>query len=330
MAAVDLDNDASVVYRENLGTSPLIGDLRKISGAEILSEAGLKRGEVSVCVGCPPCQGFSTLRKTRLEKGQRDNRKSLLKVFADRVEEILPKVVILENVRGLSLPVNVKFLENFVDRIRGLGYSSSIGILNAADYGVPQRRMRLILIGEREGLASLPQPSHFNPKKSKKQKVWRTVRNAIRDLPTLRAGESSHSDPLHRASSHSESVLRIIRNIPQNGGGRRSLPPYLWLPCHQKLAAAKHRGAESIYGRMRWDSPSPTITTRSHIPSCGRFVHPSQNRGITLREAARLQSIPDTFKIAHESKDRIAQWIGNAMPLGLAEELAEHVRTNIL
>jgi DNA (cytosine-5)-methyltransferase 1 len=216
---------------------------------------------------------------------------------------------------------NRAFLNDFLAHTKRLGYQLDFGVLDAADYGTPQHRFRFILIGSREGHARLPKKTHSSPKVSDGKPRWKTVRDAIGDLPTLEAGQKDADISLHEAAAHSKEVLQIMRSIPRDGGGRRSLPRKLWLPCHRRLAKKKQRGAESIYGRMRWDEPSPTITTRSHIPSCGRFVHPSQNRGITLREAARLQSIPDEFKIQARSKDLAGMWIGNAMPLALAEVL---------
>jgi DNA (cytosine-5)-methyltransferase 1 len=322
-AAVDLDAKACAVYEENLGVAPIVGDLRRISGAEILGHAGLKRGELSLLVGCPPCQGFSTLRRTRLSKGQRDNRKSLLRIFGQRVEEILPKIVVLENVTGLMFGRNRKFLRAFLNCVRRLGYRCEYAVLDAADYGAPQHRRRLVLIGTRGKEPSLPEPTHCNAGGNDGKLPWKTVRDAIGDLPPLRAGEKSGRLSLHEATAHSKSVLKIIRHIPRDGGGRRDLPPSLWLPCHKKLKRRRERGAESIYGRMRWDAPSPTITTRSDAPSCGRFVHPTQNRGMTLREIARLQSIPDEYIIAG-SKEQVGRWIGNAIPLVLAQALGQH------
>jgi DNA (cytosine-5)-methyltransferase 1 len=319
-AAVDIDADACRIHEANLGVAPIVGDLRQVTGAAILKRADLKRGELPLCVGCPPCQGFSSLRVTRLEKGQRDNRKSLLRVFARLIDELLPKVVILENVRGLAFQRNKVFFDEFVMHMRRLGYFCDYKVLDAADFGVPQHRHRLILIGSRNGVSVLPETTHSDPGSGDKKTPWKTVREAIGNLPPLKAGQRDDRIPLHEAAAHSKSVLEIIRNIPPDGGGRRDLSRRLWLPCHKKLANKKKRGAESIYGRMRWNAPSPTITTRSHVPSCGRFVHPTQDRSITLREAARLQSIPDDFNITG-SKERVGQWIGNAFPLDLAESL---------
>jgi DNA (cytosine-5)-methyltransferase 1 len=321
IAAVDIDAGACAIYEENLCFKPIVADLRRISGADILKRTGLKRGELDVCTGCPPCQAFSTLRRTRLQEGQRDHRKSLLRVLAQHIEDLLPRVVVLENVRGLTFGTNRRFLNDFLSQLERLGYRYDFGVLDAANFGIPQHRHRLIVIGSREGTPSLPQHTHSNPTAAGGKALWRTVRDAISDLPPLKAGQKCETDHLHQASAHSETVLQVISSIPHDGGGRRSLPRRLWLPCHKKLAENEASGAGSIYGRMRWDTPSPTITTRSHTPSCGRFVHPSQDRSITLREAARLQTIPDDFSM-RGSKEEIGRWIGNAMPLGLSEVLA--------
>lgn len=320
VAAIDNDPHACKIYEDNIGLAPIIGDIKEISGKEILRKTNLSRGQIDVCVGCPPCQGFSTLRKTSLREGGRDQRKSLLRVFGQRIEDLLPNVVLMENVRGLTMGTNRRFLTEFISHLRQLRYFCQFGVLNAADFGVPQLRKRLILLGVRKVQPSLPPPTHSHSKEPGKLR-WRTVRDAIGDLPPVRAGQKYAKIPLHEAPDHLDSTLRLIRKIPKNGGSRRNLPTRLWLPCHKKLE--EEGGAGSVYGRMRWDVPSPTITTRCHTPSCGRFVHPSQNRAITLREAARLQTIPDSYKLVGH-KDAIGRWIGNAMPLTLAEALAKH------
>jgi len=328
-AALDIDSRACGIYERNLGITPIVADIRKFSGRDVLDRIGLRPGEVSVVVGCPPCQGFSTLRRTRLKYRERDDRKSLLRIFGQRVAEIRPDTVVLENVKGFTHDANRRFLREFVRQMESIGYSCVFRVLNAADYGTPQLRKRLILIGVRGQIPVLSSQTHSNIQKtSDGMRPWKTVREAIGDLPPLKPGESCKEISLHAAAKHSKSVLRIIRNIPHNGGGRRSLPENLWLPCHKELRARKQRGAESVYGRMRWDTPSPTITTRSHLPSTGRFLHPTQNRAITLREAARLQSIPDDFEITG-GKDLVGQWIGNAMPVSFAEAIANQVRAYV-
>ena len=320
VAALDNDQQACAIYESNIGLRPIIGDIKDVSGEDVLKRSRLNQGEVDVCVGCPPCQGFSTLRQTSRQQHHPDRRKSLLRIFGDRVEELQPKVVLMENVRGLTIGPNKRFLNEFISHLHRLGYLCDFGILNAADFGVPQTRKRLILIGAKSVQPSLPTPTHSRTE-DQGRLPWRTVRNTIGNLPHLRAGQMTSDIPLHAAPDHEESTLTLIRNIARNGGSRRSLPTRLWLPCHKTLERRKKEGAGSVYGRMRWDSPSPTITTRCNTPSCGRFIHPKQDRAITLREAARLQSIPDCYELTGH-KSAIGRWIGNAMPLKLAEALA--------
>lgn len=313
-AAVDIDEDACKVYEKNIGVKPIVGDLRGITGREILKSAGLKRGEATACSGCPPCQAFSSLRETTRVKGLRDRRKSLLRTYANRIEEILPRVVLLENVAGLAGRKNRRFLFSFVRRMEGLGYSCDYRVLNAADYGVAQRRRRLVLIGVREGKPALPEPTHSKDGKGGKPYHVK-VAEVIRGLPPLRSGQASRKDPLHFAPKHSEGVIKLIRKIPKDGGSRSALPRSAWLDCHLKLG---EQGAGSVYGRLSWQKVAGTITTRATTPSCGRFVHPSQNRGLSLREVAKLQSVPDDFGF-EGTRSQIAEWIGNGMPTLLAE-----------
>lgn len=321
-AAVDIDSEACKIYKKNLKVAPIEGDLRKITGRKILGHICMKKGELDLVVGCPPCQGFSSLRTTRLKSGGRDNRKSLLGIFGDRISELLPKEVILENVRGLVVGKNRRYFLKFLRRLRDLGYNFAYEILDAANYGVPQHRYRIILFGIRGRFPVIPPPTHADPRIAKvENKIpWASVRSAISDLPRLRSGQVDDEIALHSADDHSKSVLLLFKNISKDGGSRRELPEDLWLPCHKNL---KGRGAESVYGRLWWDRPSVTMTTGCHRPSCGRFIHPSQNRGISLREAARLQTIPDDYEITG-GKERVATWIGNAIPADLAEQIGQY------
>jgi DNA (cytosine-5)-methyltransferase 1 len=330
VAAVDNDSKACKLYKENIGIKPIEGRLESISGRRILQEIDMKRGEVDLVCGCPPCQGFSSLRMTRFgakKKGKkrRDNRKSLLRVFARRIDEISPKAFVLENVKGLTVGQNERYLREFLAYMHRCGYSCVGDVLDAANFGVPQHRKRLIVIGSRVRLPELPKPTHSDPRLKDGKTPWITVRDSIGNLPRLTAGNADATDVLHAAVDHSEAVLKIIRKIPRNGGGRRSLPKKLWLPCHKKLTEKKQRGAESVYGRMKWTVPSPTITTRFTTPACGRFLHPSQNRGITVREAVLLQSAPTDLSI-NGTKDEMAMWIGNGFPPPLSEAIGLQVK----
>jgi len=320
--AYDTDEGASKVYEANLGLKPLNGDLSSVSGRDILKEAGFEKGDLPLVVGCPPCQSFSSLRKTTLGK-RKDDRKGLLKRYADLVAEMLPKAAVLENVSGLSY-ANRWHLDRFVSTLKRAGYMVAWDVVDASDYGVPQRRRRVVAIASRVRKPALPARTHRNPKEPGAGPRWRTVKDAIAGLPPLQAGEASPGDPLHFAPDHGERTLRLIRSIPRDGGSRRDLPPELWLPCHAALEKRGEYGAGSSYGRMKWDEPSPTVTTRFLSPSCGRFVHPSQDRAISIREAARLQTVPDSYGF-EGNRTQISAWIGNGMPVDLAEAVARQV-----
>ncbi|MDH5782077.1 MAG: DNA cytosine methyltransferase [Candidatus Bathyarchaeota archaeon] len=328
VAAVDIDRSACESYAMNVGVQPIEGDLRNVTGEQILKQTGLERGEVDVVVGCPPCQGFSSLRRTR--KGDsRDHRDDLLMMFARRIAEIFPRMVIFENVPGIMQGRGKAFLRKFIKKLERHGYFPIGKLLDAANFGVPQHRKRLIIIFTREEaitgdlLPILPWETHADPHLARDESLlpWVTVRDSIADLPPLKSGEKHPTIPLHEAADHGENALRIIKNIPKNGGSRKSLPSHLWLPCHKKM---RGRGAESVYGRMVWLKPSATITSRCTVPACGRFIHPDQDRGITPREAARLQSFDDNCKF-DGSKESITWQIGNAMPPTLATAIGTAV-----
>lgn len=327
--AFDIDPGACENYTRNLGVKVGNEDIRHMSGRQILELTGFRRGEIDLVIGCPPCQGFSSLGKTRRTK-PRHLENGLVEIFAKRIEEILPKIVVFENVSGILHRNHRRYVQFFTKKLSKAGYSYVMGVLESAFYGVPQFRKRVIVIAARDSFADglhMPPQTHFPPTKAQDgQEHWLTVRDAIGDLPPLRAGESHPTIPGHVAPNHLKKTLEILRNIPKDGGGRRDLPKRLWLQCHHRLTEG---GAENVYGRMRWDVPSPTITTRCTSPSSGRFVHPEQDRAITPREAARLQTIPDHFELRGISRDT-AIWIGNAMPARLAEVFGAHVLSLLL
>lgn len=273
-------------------------DIRTLQGAEILGELKLERGELDLLAGCPPCQGFSTQRTRNKVSSIKDERNDLLFEFLRIVEITLPKTVMLENVPGLAKDWRISALR---DRLISLGYiicSDFAEVKDAANYGVPQRRRRLIVKASRLGSISSPKPSLTRS----------TVSAAIGGLPI--PGVSN--DPLHDLiEKRSEKVKRIISLVPKNGGSRTDIPREYWLECHKK----NEGGYRDVYGRMSWENVSPTITGGCHNPSKGRFIHPDQDRAITLREAALLQTFPkDYFFSMNRGKDAVALMIGNALP----------------
>ncbi len=331
VAALDVDGNASFNYELNVGFAPIVGDIRRITGKALLDHAGVSRGDVDIVVGCPPCQGFSSLTRTRETGRDHDPRNLLLSVFADRISEIRPSAVIFENVGGLAHPRFRRRLSGFLSKLSTLDYCAEWSLVNCADYGIPQIRKRVIVIAVlrdhlRHRVGLIPNPTHAAPSVAHERRLptWRTVWHAIGDLPPLRSGETdsfilNHDVPRYRAET-----MRIISSIPKNGGDRRSLPRHLWLKCHKDLEKGGVGGAASVYGRLSWVKPAPTITTRCTNPSSGRFIHPQQNRGMSLREAMRMQSIPDGCYLKG-SRGKLSIQVGNAVPTRLMELIGNHV-----
>ena len=296
LAAVELDGKARETYALNHGEVPFVGaDIRDVTATHLMKSCGLKRGQLDLMAGCPPCQGFSTLRARRASVAEPDARNGLIDDFARLTLALRPKMVMMENVPALAK--YEKFL-NFVHKLESVGYQVSVEVLNVRHFGVPQRRKRLILSASRVGPPKLATAADSRV----------TVRTAIGDL--MKPGESG--DELHDLPSKHRSarVQAMIEAIPKDGGSRHSLPNVLRLSCH-----ANTSGFNDVYGRMKWDDVSPTITSGCNNPSKGRFIHPSEDRPITLREAALLQGFPADyrFNILH-GKTAIALMIGNALP----------------
>lgn len=295
VAAVEIDRKAQETYRLNHPKVRLYDrDIRALDPRQVLRDAGLAPGELDLLAGCPPCQGFSRLRTKNQQVAVEDERNDLVSDFFRFIRVMKPKTVMLENVPALAK--DARFLK-LCRQLNALGYHTASSVLDAADYAVPQRRKRLILLAS---LVHAPSPANVSSKRI-------TVRRAIAglDKPT------KTRDSLHAiAENRSEAVRDLIARIPKNGGSRRDLPKSYQLACHQRCD-----GFNDVYGRMAWDDVSPTITSGCHSPSKGRFLHPSQNRTITLREAAILQGFPKSYRFdVRHGKESIALMIGNALP----------------
>jgi DNA (cytosine-5)-methyltransferase 1 len=268
-------------------------DIRRLDPSSVAAELEIEPGELALLAGCPPCQGFSTIRTRRRSTNVEDRRNGLVAQFARWAEVLRPQALMMENVPGLADDIR---LTRMMGRLKRLGYGLTTGVLDAADYGVPQRRKRFVL------LALLDDEVAFAPSAATK----RTVRDAIGHL----AEPGDSDDPLHdHGEQRSEKVRARIAAIPPEGG-LRQLDESYQLDCHRRTA-----GFYDVYGRMRWDEPAPTITGGCINPSKGRFLHPEQNRAITLREAALLQSFPGNYELPLDrGKYRAAELIGNALP----------------
>jgi DNA (cytosine-5)-methyltransferase 1 len=309
---IDVDESCKRTYEANNAPAQfLTADIRKLKASD-LSKAlkGVKREEL-VFMGCAPCQPFSKQRREVNREGG-----TLLNSFGRLVAEFLPAYVIIENVPGVAkVPGNSTYCR-LLKRLRSIGYRVQDGKLNAKHFGVPQTRCRWVVIASRRVDPQLPQHTH-----GPGLREIITVRNAIAGYPPLDAGEQSIVIPNHRAALLSERNLLRLRNTPRDGGGRGDWPTPLVLKCHR----GKYKGHSDVYGRMRWDLPAPTLTCRCFSISNGRFGHPEQHRAISLREAARLQSFDDSYTFYGSSQASIGAQIGNAVPVRMAEALAEKV-----
>lgn len=271
-------------------------DIRRIPGSAVLRRLKLSPGDLDLLAGCPPCQGFSSLRTLNGRKKIKDSRNDLIRDFIRFVRVLRPKVVMMENVKGLKKDMRLRLL---CDSLRKFGYVFfEPSILNAANYGVPQRRERLIVMAGRFGTVPYALPSEHTV----------TVYSKI---GRMKYPYKCNKDFLHRnEENRSKRIKKIIKMIPKNGGSRRDLGKRFSLECHKKCD-----GFKDVYGRMSWNSIAPTITGGCINPSKGRFLHPTHNRAITLREAALLQSFPKRYKFSlKQGRFAVAQMIGNALP----------------
>jgi DNA (cytosine-5)-methyltransferase 1 len=319
--AVEMSPDAALTYERNLGVSVRQLDIRLVQPARYREELGLRAGDLGVLIACPPCQGFSRMRNA---DGAQDERNDLVLACLSYVEEFAPRFALFENVPGLArCEHGRRFYDALYDGLRQLGYGVNRKEIDAADYGTPQHRERIIVIGGRNGeVPPFPWPTHASPNSatvsSGFRRPWITVREAIGRYPPPSCPDTEDSDgPFrnHAAAMTGEGVLQFIRAVPKDGGSRTDVAEEHWLPCH-----LSHTGHKDVYGRLAWDRPASTVTTGCTNPSKGRFVHPEQDRGLSMREAAALQGFPDTFVFYGK---KIPMQIGNAVPVPLARALAD-------
>jgi DNA (cytosine-5)-methyltransferase 1 len=305
IGAVEIDPLAVETYRSNHKRVIVWPqDIRSLSVAKVMQRLKLRRRELDLLAGCPPCQGFSTMKTLNGHVSVKDRQNDLVLEFIRFVKALRPKAVMMENVPGLAKD---KRLRRFIAELEALGYHCTHRVLDAADYGVPQRRRRFILIA---GLrATIP----FG----KRGAHQRTVRDALKGVDRL-----AKRDPLHSISERrGEKIRELIRLIPKNGGSRLDLSRKMQLKCHLKCD-----GFKDVYGRMAWHEVAPTITGGCCNPSKGRFLHPSRHRAITLREAALLQTFPLTYSFSlRRGKFPAAQMIGNALPPEFVRRHAQSV-----
>lgn len=307
--AIDIDKHAIDTYARNYGHRPQNINLGDAEIDEIRKALDLHEGNELILIGCAPCQGFSSHRK-KDHRGP-DSRNTLVGRFAEIAVELKPKMIIMENVPDLLAKKHWHHYQAFKDTVEAAGYHIAVKILGMADYGAPQSRFRTVLIAAKDFIPTLPEPV-FTPEE------YRTVRDAIGNLPPLKAGEKDPYDPMHMTSRHRKETIEILKQVPKDGGNR---PQGVGPKCLDRVA-----GFYDVYGRLAWDKTAVTITARCRTPSCGRFVHPEQDRGLSVREAALLQGFPKDFYFEGPFDDKYKQ-IGNAVSPIFSTRLAGHVLT---
>jgi DNA (cytosine-5)-methyltransferase 1 len=306
LGAVDSWAPAVETYRLNFDHRVVRLDLSEASSADVRARLNLGDAKIDLVVGGPPCQGFSIQRIGQ----DKDDRNELVLHFADLVLGVHPPMFLMENVPGLLGKRGRRLAAAFEDRMRGAGYVVETRMLNAVDFGVPQFRRRVFVLGVREDLELLPR----FPVPTVGLATYRSVWQAIGDLPAPSDSRVGSADPLHWKTRLSDLNLERIRLIPP-GGGFEDLPPELRVRAHRNGAA--RIGHRNVYGRLAPDKPSATITARFDSFTRGKFGHPYEDRSITLREGARLQTFDDDFLFTG-SQEEIAALIGNAVPPLLA------------
>lgn len=305
--AVEWDEDAAATYEANFGDHVFRGPIERVE----------EFPSVDVIVGGPPCQGFSPLNM----RGVGLERRTLWREYLRALREAEPEAFLMENVPQLLRSAEYAA---FKEAAEELGYAITDGVLNAADFGVPQTRKRAIAIGSRLGIPALPEPTHSSPDSDEGRKPWRTVRDAIGDLPPRPDDREWHNGRSPRPVS-----VERYETIPAEGEGRFDLAarrpditPACWL--------RKETGSTDVFGRLWWDRPAYTIRTEFYKPEKGRYLHPSEHRPLTVREAARCMSFPDDFALPDDqSMTSIAKQVGNAVPPLLARRLAEELAAHI-
>lgn len=308
-AGFDIDPDCKYPFETNNSAEFHMKDIRSVTGDDLNQLWGDGSQSFRLLAGCAPCQPFSTLRQS--VKNTDNDKWNLLREFGRLVDETDPHFVTMENVPGLA---KTEIFSKFVSSMERKGYNVDANLVFLPALGLPQRRKRLVLVASRIKAIHVPVPKL-------KADEYKTVRDFIGEIEPLKHGEHSASDSLHRAQQLREINLQRIQSS-KPGGTWRDWPVDLQLACHKKPTGKYYA---SVYGRMDWDSPSPTITTQFYNYGTGRFGHPQQDRAISLREGSVLQGFPPNYQFVPPGApviiDKIGRLIGNAVPPILGKEI---------
>ena len=309
VAGIDVDTTCRHPFEKNNGAQFIEEDVSKLMPA-ILKEL-FGNADVRILAGCAPCQPFSTYAQRYDTVGS--PQWALLYEFARLVKAVQPDLVIMENV---PMVAKHAVYGDFVAALEKYGYRVWHGVIDCSDYGLPQRRRRMVLLASRFGPIELIERTHERP---------RTVREAIGNLPQIPAGSALPSDPLHTASRLSARNLARIR-ASRPGGSWKDWPEHLLVDCHRRDSGRTYPG---VYGRMVWDAPAPTLTTQFYGFGNGRFGHPEQDRALSLREGAILQGFPEDYSFVPDGAPihftSLGRMIGNAVPVTLGKIIGRSI-----
>lgn len=313
---IDIDPACKYPYLTNNKADFLLKSVEEIEIQDI--QCFCDTNHLRLLAGCAPCQTFSTYNQKAENADSEDPRWWLLLEFSRLVKEFSPELVTMENVPGL---VEYEIFSEFVSDLENENYEVSYKVVDCSDYGIPQQRRRLVLLASKLGPIQIIPPSKRNKLK--------TVQDAIGNLPPIEAGEIHAKDPMHQSCALSRINMKRIQ-ASKPGGTWRDWAPKLVATCHKKKSGKTYPG---VYGRMRWDRPSPTITTQFYGFGNGRFGHPEQDRAISLREGAILQSFPKSYKFIPKGgaipRKTIGRLIGNAVPVKLGEIIGKSIMKHV-
>lgn len=320
LAGVDVDKNCEATYKANIkGAEFIHADIFEYKEVELEEKLNLQKNDDNlILIGCSPCQFWSTIHT---DKTKATKTKNLLDEFARFVEYFMPGYVVVENVPGVLRKKEESGLTRFVEWLESNGYKVHHDIHNVSDYGVPQSRKRFTLLANRVSDVVL-EPI----KSSGKKKNVKDVIGEHNGFPKISPGHNDKTDFLHTVCKLSDLNLERIRNVKKDGGDRLGFKdnPELQLECFK----GKDNSFKDTFGRLWWDKPAPTITTKFYSVSNGRFVHPEEDRALSLREGAILQSFPKKYKFVSTSIGNTARMIGNAVPPKYAEAIGSTIFTN--
>lgn len=319
LAGIDIDETCRFAFEENNKSEFIAKSITDISAREINRIYG-ENTDLKILVGCAPCQNFSSYMFK--DKDKDSNKWKLLYEFSRLINEVQPDIVSMENVAQLINFKKAPVFEDFVSNLKSLGYYVHYEVVNCPDYGIPQNRKRLILLASKFGEIKLIPKTH-------NRDSYVTVKDAIGELPFIKDGEKDINDPIHFSRKLTPKNKKRIEATPY-GGSWKDWNEDLRLECHKKETG---KSFPSVYGRMVWEKPSPTMTTQCIGYGNGRFGHPVQDRAISLREAALLQTFPLDYKFVKNDQDYnstiLARQIGNAVPVKLGQVVAKSVKEHL-